>query len=74
MYYSLILFYLLLSFLYYCVFKSISVIIEKLYQNATSKNRTNLKKLKESVALRKNVIFVLLWPIYEVYHLIKKDE
>lgn len=74
MYYNFILFYLLLGFLYFCTFKSIHEIVEKLYQNATSKNRTSLKKLKESITLRKKIIFALIWPVYEVYLLIKKDE
>ena len=74
MYYSLILTYLLTSFLYFCVFNTISKIVEKMHQNATSKNRTAIKKIKESTSLRKRKIAALTWPFYEVYLMIGKNE
>ncbi len=74
MYYSFILVYLLTSFLYFCVFNSIFKIVEKIHQNATSKNRTDIKKIKDSIFTRKRKAAALVWPFYEFYLLIGKNE
>ena len=49
-------------------------IVEKMYQNATSKNRSNIKKIKNSIELRKKIYIVLIWPLYEIYLATFSDE
>ena len=74
MYYSFILFYLLTCWLYFCTFQSVYKVVEKIHQNATSKNRTSIKQIKTSIEARNKVYFALLWPLYELYLLINKNE
>jgi hypothetical protein len=49
-------------------------ITKKMYQNATSKSRTSIKKVNLSIENRKKVYIVLFWPFYEAYLLITKNE
>tara|TARA_B100000524_G_scaffold289242_1_gene164252 strand:- start:81 stop:251 length:171 start_codon:yes stop_codon:yes gene_type:complete len=49
-------------------------IIEKIYQNANSKNRSNIKKVENSIQLRKRFGVILFWPFYEIYLAIFNDE
>tara|TARA_B100000035_G_C21030148_1_gene567996 strand:+ start:452 stop:676 length:225 start_codon:yes stop_codon:yes gene_type:complete len=74
MYYSFILFYLLLSFLYFINIKIFASILEKIYQNASSKNRKNIKETKVLIESRKKIYIILTWPLYEIYLLINKNE
>jgi hypothetical protein len=49
-------------------------LIEQLYQNATSKNREKLKKIKNTVEKRNKVYIILFWPLYELYSMILRNE
>ena len=49
-------------------------IVEKIYQNANSKNRANIKKIKSLIETRKRIYIVLFWPIYEIYLTIFRNE
>lgn len=49
-------------------------ILEKIYQNANSKNRSNIKKFKDLIKSRKRLQIVLFWPVYEIYLAISSDE
>ena len=74
MYYSFIVFYFLTCFLYFRMLSIKNQIVEKMYQNATSKNRSNIKKIKNSIELRKKIYIVLIWPLYEIYLATFSDE
>jgi len=74
MYYSFIAFYLLTCFLYFRMLTIENQIVEKIYQNANSKNRANIKKIKSLIETRKRIYIVLFWPIYEIYLTIFRNE
>jgi len=74
MYYSFILLYFLLCHLYFCTLNTINQVTKKMYQNATSKNRTDIKKINASIENRKKIIIVLFWPFYETYLLMSKNK
>ena len=46
---------------------TINQVTKKMYQNATSKSRTNIKKINTSIENRKKLVIVLFWPFYEAY-------
>ena len=74
MYYSFILFYLLTCWLYFCTLQLVYSVVKKIHQNATSKNRTSIKEIKDSISSRKKAALCLLWPFYEAYLFINKNE
>ena len=74
MYYSFIIFYFLTCFLYFSILSINSRIVDKIYQNATSKNRLNIKKIKSLIDARKKFYAILLWPLCEIYLKIFSDE
>ena len=74
MYYSFAIFYFLTCFLYFRMLTIKKQIIEKIYQNANSKNRSNIKKVENSIQLRKRFGVILFWPFYEIYLAIFNDE
>ena len=74
MYYSFIAFYFLTCFLYFRILTIENKILEKIYQNASSKNRSNIKELKDLIKSRKRLQVVLFWPVYEVYLAMFSDE
>jgi len=55
MYYSFVAFYLLTCFLYFRMLVIKNQIVEKIYQNANSKNRANIKKIKSLIETRKRI-------------------
>lgn len=72
--YLILSFYLLTCLLYRAVLKNIEKLVEKIYQNATSKNRNEIKKIKESIVTRRKIYVSLFWPLYEAYKGMFPDE
>lgn len=72
--YNLLLLYLIVCFLYRITINFIYDISNCIYQNASSKNRVQIKSIKEKIQFRKKIYIVFIWPLYELYFLAFKNE
>jgi len=67
-------FYIFLCFQYYTVFHFQNTLLEVMYQNASSKNRNEIKNIKTKVEKKIKLHIVLFWPVFEIYFFIKRKK
>lgn len=64
--------YLFSCFLYNRFFLVMYAVSEIIYQNAASKNRAEIQKVKDELRIKKSLYVFFVWPFYEMYRSLKK--
>jgi hypothetical protein len=69
---TFIIFYTITCLQYFFSLNFQKKLLEVMYQNASSKNRIEIKSIKMIVERKSQLYVILLWPIFETYFFIKK--
>lgn len=74
MIFAIFLIYLITCFFYYVFLFYNLKILECIYQNSSSKNRIQIKEIRDDFRNKKTFLKVFFWPLFEFYYIVKRNE
>jgi len=74
MIFAILLVYLVACFLYYTFLFYNLKILECIYQNSSSKNRIEIKEIRDELKRKKTFLKAFLWPFLEFYYIVIRNE